>query len=86
MAKGSNRAYRGRKTYSTVSQVAARYQKSRSTIWRWANEERFAELHFPKPILMGPNSELWDDDELDEYDARRAAMRDVEPVPEPAAA
>jgi signal transduction protein with GAF and PtsI domain len=56
--------------------VADRYDNSPSTIWRWATEDRFAHLNFPKPIKLGPNTTAWDDDELDAYDAERRALTD----------
>ena len=60
-----------------ASSVAHRYDVTYSTIWRWANEERFAHLKFPKPIAIGPNARAWDVAELDAYDKRRRALREA---------
>lgn len=62
--------------FSRVSTVARRYDTTPSTIWRWANEPRFAHLGFPRPVKIGPNTSVWNDAELDEYDARRMADRE----------
>ena len=66
------------KHFSRVRTVAVRYDVHPATIWRWSNEKRFAFLGFPRPVKIGPQAQAWDDDELDEYDARRAALRDDE--------
>ena len=65
-------------SFSRVKTVAARYDNTVSTIWRWTNEPRFAYLKFPKPIKIGPNTTVFADEELDEYDRRRLAERDAE--------
>ncbi len=62
------------KSYSSDRRVAQRYGVDRATIWRWANEPRFAHLGFPKPDKFGPNTTRWDDDRLDQYDAERHAL------------
>ena len=59
-----------------VNSVARRYDTTPSTIWRWANEERFAHLNFPKPVPLGPNTRGWDVAELDSYDETRRALRE----------
>ena len=63
--------------YSSIKSVAQRYDKSPSTIWRWCNEKRFAHLGFPKPIPIGPNSQVLENDELDAYDEKRRALREA---------
>ena len=60
-----------------ASAVAHRYDTTASTIWRWANEERFADLNFPKPIPLGPNTRGWDVAELDAFDESRRSLRDT---------
>ena len=75
--------------YLRAGAVAARYDVSTSTIWRWAGEERFASLGFPRPVPIGLHARGWDIDELAAYDARRVALRDNGPAveaPEPAVA
>jgi hypothetical protein len=44
-------------------------------LWRWDNEQ--PELGFPKPVRINKRKYRFED-ELDEFDARRAAERDVE--------
>ncbi len=56
------------KSYSSDRAVAKRYQVDRATIWRWANDPRYAYLKFPKPRKFGPNTTRWDDDDLDQHD------------------
>ena len=56
-----------------VNAVAHRYDTTASTIWRWSREARFAHLNFPKPVKIGPNTTVWDEDELDRYSAERKA-------------
>ena len=75
-----NRHSRNKKRYSRDKAVAERYDNSRSTIWRWANDPRYAYLKFPKPIKIGPGVTAWDDDHLDQFDARRAALTEDEAV------
>ncbi len=60
-----------------VGRVAARYDTTASTIWRWSREPRFKKLNFPKPIKIGPNTTVWADEELDNYDQERLAERDA---------
>ena len=60
-----------------VNAVADRYDVAASTIWRWANEKRFAYLNFPKPVPIGPNTTAWTVEELDAHDAARVAERDA---------
>lgn len=40
--------------YLTVAQVAARYEVSTDTIWRWARNGVF-----PKALKIGPNATRW---------------------------
>ena len=46
------------------------------TIRRWATEADYADLCFPKPIFLGENSVGFDESEVDDFLARRAAQRD----------
>ena len=68
--------------FSGARAVGKRYQTSQSTIWRWANEPRFAHLNFPKPVKLGPNTTRWDDSDLDRYDAERKAAERYDSVVE----
>ena len=60
----------GRK-FLRAKSVAARYDATASTIWRWAHEARYAYLNFPKPVKIGPNTTAWAEDDLERYDTRR---------------
>jgi len=62
--------------YISPTNTAKRYDKTVRTIWRWSYDPRYARLGFPKPVPIGPNSRAFVEAELDEYDARRAALRD----------
>lgn len=62
------------KRYSSDRTVARRYGVDRATIWRWANDPRYAHLGFPKPDKYGDNTTRWDDDRLDQYDAIRHTL------------
>ena len=62
------------KSYSSDRRVAQRYGVDRATIWRWANDPRYAYLKFPKPQKIGPNTTRWDDERLDQHDAARDAL------------
>ncbi len=50
--------------------------KSTRTIERWANDPEYEHLDFPKPVQLGDNSVGFLEEEIDEWIARRAAMRD----------
>lgn len=50
---------------SRASHVAERYNISRASLYRWAGDENNP---FPKPHKIGPNTSVWFDAELDEYD------------------
>lgn len=55
------------KRYSTEQQVRTRYgNPHRSTLWRWCNDPRTG---FPGPALHINGRPLWDDEDLDRYDA-----------------
>jgi predicted DNA-binding transcriptional regulator AlpA len=55
-----------RKHYSTARQVRERYG-DRSGMWLWRKLKY--DPKFPRPMSMGKNLRLFDDDELDRYDA-----------------
>lgn len=62
---------RRKKSYSTAVQVRQRYG-GRSAMWLWRKLK--VDPKFPRPLDMGPNLKLFDDDELNAYDdALRAA-------------
>ena len=68
------------KSYSSDRRVAQRYGVDRATIWRWANDPRYADLKFPAPTKIGPNTTRWDDAQLDQFDAERHALSEDETV------
>ena len=47
------------------------------TIRRWATEEKYAHMNFPKPISLGENSIGYVEQEVDAFLEARAAMREV---------
>ncbi|WP_114365321.1 helix-turn-helix transcriptional regulator [Paramylibacter kogurei] len=59
--------------YLRVEDVAARYDVSIATIWRWASETANA---FPKPIQLSRGTTRWLLGELENYDAQVKADRD----------
>ena len=51
-------------------QVAARYNVTRPTVWRWLKTDP----SFPKPISLSPGCTRWRLDEIESWEvARRAA-------------
>lgn len=56
-----------------ISEVATTKKKkglvpaSPATVWRWAAEGRF-----PKPFKLGPNTTVWDLDQVDAFLAQQA--------------
>lgn len=51
-------------------QVAARYNVTRPTVWRWLKTDP----SFPKPISLSPGCTRWRLDEIEAWEvARRAA-------------
>ena len=62
------------KSFSSDRAVARRYGIDRATVWRWANDPRYADLNFPPPVKIGPHTTRWSDDQLDQYDAERHAL------------
>jgi predicted DNA-binding transcriptional regulator AlpA len=55
-----------RKHYCTARQVCERYG-GRSQMWLWRKLK--SDQKFPRPLVMGKNLRLFDEDELDAYDA-----------------
>ena len=47
------------------------------TIRRWATEDKYAHMGFPKPISLGENSVGYVEQEVDAFLEARAAMREV---------
>ena len=62
-----------RKRYSTSRQVRERYG-GRSAMWLWRKLKY--DPRFPRPLKMGPNLRLFDDQALDSYDAALRADTD----------
>lgn len=58
-----------KKRYVSVQFLAERYEKTVGTIWRWAR----LEPDFPKPLKLGPATSRWDLDEIEAWEARKAA-------------
>ena len=52
--------------YFKDTQLAARYNVTRATIWRWAREGRI-----PKPVSLSPGCTRWEGAELDAVDETR---------------
>jgi len=50
--------------WKSRNQVKARYGTSDSSLSRWVNRGVF-----PAPTIIGVNTQRWDENELDEYDA-----------------
>ena len=66
---------RGKRSYSTGPQVRKRYG-GRSAMWRGRTRKYVP--RFPRPLEMGPNLRLFDDEALDRYDdALRADAGEV---------
>ena len=62
----THKSEKKRKRYSTARQVRERYG-DRSSMWLWRKLKD--DPKFPRPMIMGRNLHLFDDDELDAYDA-----------------
>lgn len=52
-------------TYLSVEDVAARYDVSKDTIWRWRREG-----DFPKPIKLGPRITRWRLSDLEKHESQ----------------
>ena len=57
--------------YISKKEVARIFNKSPSTITRWAKEIP----EFPKPFLLGPNTVMWDRREIENYINERKKIR-----------
>lgn len=57
--------------YLTASQVHERYRISRSTLYRWQEDES---IRFPAPVKIGHRI-LWRDSDLEAFDARIASRK-----------
>ena len=47
------------------------------TVHRWATDEKYSHLNFPKPISLGENSVGYIEEEADAWLAEQAAKRDA---------
>lgn len=55
--------------YVSDKQVAARYNVTRPTVWRWLKTDPT----FPKPIYLSPGCTRWKLDEIESWEAARRA-------------
>jgi predicted DNA-binding transcriptional regulator AlpA len=51
--------------YLREKQVRARYCIAKSTLWRWAKDEKSG---FPRPIKLGPKVSAWSLSSLEAYE------------------
>jgi prophage regulatory protein len=58
--------------YVSANQLAKERDVNPSTIWRWAANEKTG---FPKPVKLSDGCTRWIRDEIEQYDAKRAAER-----------
>lgn len=56
------------KQYLSDKSVATRYDSSRATVWRWANEGRL-----PKPIKLTNGTTRWKLADLERWEAEQEA-------------
>ena len=54
------------KQYQSDKSVAARYDSSRATIWRWVKEGRF-----PKPVKLTNGTTRWKLADLEKWEAEQ---------------
>lgn len=73
-----------------VKTTADKIDTSPRTVWRYANDPDYEDLEFPKPVDIGPNCTGFVESEIDDWIAKRAAMREapepkgkLEPEPSP---
>jgi prophage regulatory protein len=52
--------------YLSVDQVAARFDVSKDTIWRWKREG-----DFPPPVKLGGNTSRWRLSHIEEWEGQR---------------
>ena len=64
-----------KRSYSTSRQVRQRYG-NRSAMWLWRKLKH--DPRFPRPLAMGPNLHLFEDEALDQYDDALRADTDGE--------
>ena len=57
--------------YIPKKEVARIFNKSASTVTRWSKEIS----DFPKPFLLGPNTVMWDRNEIENYINERKKIR-----------
>jgi len=58
------------KLYFTDREVAARYEVSRPTVWRWLRMG-----HLPPPETIGPNTKRWKLATLESWDEQRETQQ-----------
>jgi len=56
--------------YYSDTAVSNRYGVSRSTIWRWTEQQRF-----PEPIKLSPGCTRWRLDDLEMWESSKQANR-----------
>ena len=56
--------------------VARKCGVSRMTIWRWATQDEYADMRFPRQLDLGANSVGFVESEIEDFLAARAAKRD----------
>lgn len=54
-------------TYLSDTQLAARYNVHRATLWRWAQTGQF-----PRPVSLTPGCTRWKLSEIEAWEAARA--------------
>ncbi len=53
-----------------------RIVNNRTTLYRWIKERGF-----PSGILLGPNTRVWPEEEVEGWIAKQRRLSDTEPVP-----
>ena len=56
-------------THASDKQLAARYEVSRATIWRWTQEG-----HLPKPIKFSAGCTRWKLSDIEAWEAEREGV------------
>lgn len=57
--------------YLRDTDLAARFNVSRNTIWRWKRESP----EFPRPVYLSPGSARWKLSEVEAWEATQSASR-----------
>jgi hypothetical protein len=69
--------------YLTSSKVAARYDVTLMSLWRWLTDPKYADLNFPKPDLRVNGRRLWKEATLVKWERYTAAHPMGSAVPPP---